>query len=91
VFTVEQFLQQNPRVKFHFTPTYPSWLNQVELWFARIQRDVIDRGIFTSVADLSRKLHRYICAYQKAARPFRSTYTDPKHRIRANRITGTAH
>jgi transposase len=89
--TVEQFLQQNPRVKFHFTPTYSSWLNQVELWFARIQRDVIDRGIFTSVTDLSRKLNRYICAYQKSARPFRWTYTDPKHRIRANRITGTAH
>jgi hypothetical protein len=38
-----------------------------------------------------RKLHRYICAYQKSARPFRWTCTDPKHGIRANRITGTAH
>jgi transposase len=37
-------------VRFHFTPTYSSWLNQVELWFAKIQRDVIARGIFTSVA-----------------------------------------
>lgn len=46
---VEDFLRQNPRVRFHFTPTYSSWLNQVELWFAKIQRDVIDRGIFTSV------------------------------------------
>jgi transposase len=60
------------RVRFHFTPTYSSWLNQVELWFAKIQRDVIDRGVFTSVADLASKLRRYIRAYEKQARPFRS-------------------
>src|ERR1700740_1182796 len=40
---VEDFLSQHPRVRFHFTPTYSSWLNQVELWFARIERDVIAR------------------------------------------------
>jgi hypothetical protein len=37
-----------------------SWLNQVELWFAKIERDVIARGVFTSVSDLKRKLMRYI-------------------------------
>ena len=37
---VREFLEQNPRVKFHFTPTYSSWLNQVEIWCARIERDV---------------------------------------------------
>lgn len=88
---VEEFLEQNPRVRFHFTPTYSSWLNQVELWFSKIQRDVIDRGVFTSVADLARKLRRYIRAYEKSARPFRWTYTDPRRRIRTNQITGTAH
>jgi len=88
---VEQFLEQNPRVCFHFTPTYSSWLNQVELWFAKIQRDVIDRGVFTSVADLARKLRRYVHAYGKSARPFRWTYTDPHRHIRTNQITGTAH
>jgi hypothetical protein len=51
---VEEFLAQHPKVRFHFTPTYSSWLNQVELWFAKIQRDVISRGVFTSVADLAR-------------------------------------
>src|SRR6202789_3057520 len=34
---VREFLEQNPHVRFHFTPTYSSWLNQVELWFARIE------------------------------------------------------
>ena len=57
---VEEFLRENPKVRFHFTPTYSSWLNQVELWFAKIQRDVIARGVFTSVADLARKLRKYI-------------------------------
>jgi hypothetical protein len=37
-----------------------SWLNQVKLWFAKIERDVIARGVFTSVSDLKRKLMRYI-------------------------------
>jgi transposase len=78
---VQEFLEQHPKVRFHFTPTYSSWLNQVELWFAKIQRDVIDRGVFTSVADLSRKIRKYIQAYAKSAKPFRWTYTDPKRRI----------
>ena len=57
---VEHFLQQHPKVHLHFTPTYSSWLNQVELWFAKIQRDVIRRGVFTSVADLGRNPTRRI-------------------------------
>lgn len=60
---VKAFLDQHSRVRFHFTPTYSSWLNQVEIWFAKIERDVIARGVFTSVADLSRKLMKYIRAY----------------------------
>jgi transposase len=88
---VERFLADNPHVRFHFTPTYSSWLNQVELWFAKIQRDVISRGVFTSVADLGNKLRKYIRAYSKSARPFRWTYSDPSRRIRPNKINGTSH
>jgi len=53
---VTQFLADHPKVHLHFTPTYSSWLNQVELWFGRIERDVVARGVFTSVNDLARKL-----------------------------------
>ena len=88
---VREFLEQNPKVRFHFTPTYSSWLNQVEIWFAKIERDVIARGVFASVADLSRKLMKYIRASAKSARPIRWTYTNPKSRISAAPITGTAH
>jgi hypothetical protein len=88
---VRGFLEQNPRVHFHFTPTYSSWLNQVELWFARFERDVIARGIFTSVSDLARKLRRYINAYSANARPFHWKYADPTRRIRTNELTATGH
>jgi transposase len=79
---VSDFLESHPEVKLHFTPTYSSWLNQVEIWFARIEREVIARGIFTSVKDLSRKLLRYIRAYSKTARPFQWKYSDARKRIK---------
>ena len=82
---VQEFLQKNPTVKLHYTPTYSSWLNQVEIWFAKIERDVIARGVFSSVTDLSRKLMKYIRAYAKSAKPFRWTYSDPKRRIAATK------
>lgn len=78
---VHQFLAAHPNVQLHFTPTYSSWLNQVEIWFSKLQRDVIDRGIFTSVADLRRKILRYIRLYAKSAKPFRWKYSDFKRRI----------
>jgi transposase len=87
---VEQFLADHPRAQLHFPPAYPSWLNQVERWFTKIERDVIARGVFTSVSDIRRKLMKYIRAYAKHARPIRWTYTDVKRRIVAKRITGTA-
>jgi transposase len=76
---------EHPNVHFHFTPTYSSWLNQVELWFAKIERDLIARGIFTSVPDLRKKLLQYIKLHNKTAQPFHWTYNNPKHRVRAIR------
>src|SRR5215469_12913705 len=89
--SVADFLQRHPRVQFHFTPTYSSWLNQVELWFAKIEREVIARGIFTSVPDLARKLRRYINAYSANARPIQWKYSDPSRRLRANEFNATVH
>jgi transposase len=78
---VQAFLDAHPTVTLHYTPTYSSWLNQVELWFSKVERDVIARGIFTSVTDLARKLRRYITHYNKTAMPFRWSYSDPLRRI----------
>jgi transposase len=88
---VREFLLHNPRVRFHFTPTYSSWLNQVELWFAKIKREVIARGIFTSVPDLARKLRRYINAYSANAQPIQWKYSDPSRPIRGNEFSATGH
>ena len=55
---------------------------QVEFWFSKIERDVIARGVFTSVADLAPKLCKYIRAYGKSAKPFRWTYADTARRTR---------
>jgi transposase len=78
---VTEFLQAYAQVHLHFTPTYSSWLNQVELGFAKIERDVIARGIFTSRHDLKRKLMRDIRNYNQSAKPVKWKYTDPRHRI----------
>lgn len=79
---VAAFLEANPKVTIHYTPTYSSWLNQVEIWFSKTQRDLLSRGIFTSKADLRRKIMRYIRHYNKSALPFQWTYRNTAKRIR---------
>src|SRR5262249_7889343 len=78
---VRQFLTNHPNVQIHYTPTYSSWLNQVELWFGKIERDVISRGIFTSVSDLRKKIMKYIREYNKTSRPYKWSYRDPSRRV----------
>ena len=79
--TVRTFLGEHPNVRLHFTPTYASWLNQIELWFSKIERDLLARGIFSSVQDLARKIRRYIRHYNKTAKPIRWSYRTPAYRI----------
>jgi transposase len=79
---VTEFLVAHRNVHLHYTPTYSSWLNQIEIWFSKIQRDLITRGIFTSKADLARKIARYIKGHNKSAKPFKWTYRNTDRRIR---------
>src|SRR6266705_723696 len=86
---VKEFLEAHPKVRLHFTPTYSSWLKQVELWFSKIERDVIARGVFTSVPDLKRKLMRYIRHYNTAPKTVKWKYFDPTKRITSqSAVTG---
>jgi transposase len=86
------FLARHPQVRIHYTPTYSSWLNQVEIWFSKIQRDLIARGIFTSVKDLDRKIMRYIRSYNRKAVPIKWSYKDASNRIKpALESSDTAH
>jgi transposase len=88
---VQTFLDAHPNVRFHFTPTYSSWLNQVELWFSKIERDVIARGIFTSTANLRSKLMNYIRRYNQAPKAIKWRYCDPTHRIHTTASNVTVH
>jgi len=54
----------------------------VELWFAKIERDVIARGVFTSVKDLAKKLMRYIHHYNNNPKPVKWKYFNPNRRIK---------
>src|SRR5215211_2415150 len=88
---VQAWRTAHPNVHFHFTPTYSSWLNQVELWFSKISRDMIRRGVFTSVKDLEKKLLQYIKLHNTTAKPFQWTYTNPTHHVRAIRNSDARH
>jgi transposase len=83
---VEDFLARHHNVTLHYTPTYSSWLNQVELWFNKIERDVIARGVFTSTPDLSRKLMKYIREGNKDPKPIKWSYSDVRRRIHTGTI-----
>jgi transposase len=86
------FLARHPKVRIHYTPTYSSWLNQVEIWFSKIQRDLIARGIFGSVKDLARKIMRYIRSYNRKATPIKWSYKDASNRIKtALELNETVH
>jgi hypothetical protein len=56
-------------------------INQVEIWFSKIERDVIARGVFTSVTDLKRKLMRYIRKYNDLPKPVKWVDRNPTRRI----------
>ena len=81
---VRAWLDKHPTIAIHYTPTYSSWLNQVEIWFSKIQRDLITRGIFTSTTDLRRKLMAYIRLHNRNCRPFEWTYRNTQRRIHVN-------
>ena len=80
-----------PACSFTSPLPIPPGSTKSRLWFAKIEREVIARGIFTSVPDLARKLRRYINAYSANARPVQWKYSDPSRRLPTNEFTATGH
>jgi putative transposase len=72
---VRTWLAQRPRYQIHYTPTYSSWLNQVERWFALITQRAIRRGSFRSVKELVEKIDAFVQHYNRSNRPFIWTAT----------------
>jgi len=92
---VKRWLAMRPRYQIHYTPTYSSWLNQVERWFGIITQQAIRRGTFRSVHELVEKIDHFVQAYNKNTRPFIWTATADSILEKINRlceyISGTQH
>jgi putative transposase len=92
---IKAWLASRPRWHMHFIPTYSSWLNQVERFFALITDKAIRRGSFGSVQQLVQRIDHFVTAYNKNCQPFRWSATadsilEKLHRL-CSRISGTGH
>lgn len=73
--TVKQWVQKNKRIHLHHTPTYSSWLNQVEIWFNILTKDVLKGAVWHSKQQLIDQLMEYLKTYNtERAKPFKWTY-----------------
>jgi putative transposase len=92
---VRTWLAQRPRFHVHFTPTYSSWLNQVERWFALITQRAIRRGSFRSTKQLIARIDEFVQNYNRNSQPFLWTATADsilaKLQRLCNAISGTGH
>jgi transposase len=92
---VKAWLVRHPRYQIHYTPTYASWLNQVERWFGLITQRAIRRSSFRNVRELIKKIDEFIIHYNAHKRPFVWTATAdsiiPKVERLAKVIYGTQH
>ena len=71
---VEEFLDDHHRVFLHRTPTHASWLNQIEMWFSILTRQLLDTAEFADTSDLAGAILDYIDDYNTRAKPFKWTY-----------------
>ena len=71
----KRWLAARPRYHIHYTPTYSSWLNQVEIWFNIITQKAIRRGSFKSVKNLIDRINVFTDHYNKNTKPFMWTAT----------------
>lgn len=92
---VRAWLAARPRYHLHFTPTYSSWLNQVERWFGHITQQAIRRGSFRSVKELVQKIDAFVTHYNLHPRPFQWTATADSILAKLERLSkvicGTPH
>jgi len=73
--TIQRWLLRHPRFTLHFTPTYSSWLNLVERWFAELTTKQLRRGVHRSVRALEAAIREFIAAHNTAGTPFVWTKT----------------
>jgi transposase len=71
----DQWLARHKNVRFHFTPTHASWLNQVEIWFSILCRKALASSSFISPQAVRERIDAFVEAYNQTARPFTWTKT----------------
>ncbi len=67
---IRNWFAKRSRYHLHFTPTYGSWLNQVERWFALLTQRQIKRGTHRSVRELERAIKDFISHHNRDPKPF---------------------
>ncbi len=72
---IRKWFAKRPRFHLHFTPTYCSWINLVERWFAELTNKRIRRGVFRSVKELEAAIREYIEVHNENPKPFVGTRT----------------
>jgi transposase len=72
---IHAWLAKRPRFHVHFTPTYGSWLNLVERWFAELTMKQIRRGAHRSVIELERAIRDFLDVHNEEPKPFVWTKT----------------
>jgi transposase len=72
---IRNWLAKRPRFHVHFTPTYSSWINLVERWFAELTNKQVRRGVHRSVAELERAIQEFLDANNDDPKPFVWTKT----------------
>ena len=66
----DRWLKRHPNVRFHFTPTKASWLNQVEIWFSILAAKALAGTSFNNRKELMAHINAFIAAYNVNAKPF---------------------
>jgi transposase len=92
---IVRWLEQHPRFQMHYTPTYSSWINQVERWFAYLTDDLLRRSDHRSVQALEKDIRNWVAAWNENPKPFIWTKTaeqilESLSRL-LQRITGGGH
>ena len=83
----DRWLARHKNVRFHFTPTHASWMNQIEIWFSVLSRASLAGKSFTSPNEVRRQIDAFVERYNERAKPFRWTAATVHQKHLGTRVT----
>ena len=81
------WLARHPNVRFHFTPTHASWMNQIEIWFSILSRAALKGASFTSPRQIRDQINAFVQSYNRRAKPFSWTAVTVHQKHLGTRVT----